>query len=156
MILKIFLIVLAVLILVSLTGYSLHLMLKLRIQKRQEKALIEEAKQAQKERYLRILDSIDVITRAMMSSQCDLSEGVLRIKPLLDVLGKKLSQYTAMWALYQVVEKMPILDERKNLKRNERMKLDLEREAKETELESEIKIECYQLLQDIEEIKKAI
>lgn len=156
MILKIFLIVLAVLILISLTGYSLHLMLKLRIQKRQEKALIEEAKQAQKERYLRILDSIDVITRAMMSSQCDLSEGVLRIKPLLDVLGKKLSQYTAMWALYQVVEKMPILDERKNLKRNERMKLDLEREAKETELESEIKIECYQLLQDIEEIKKAI
>lgn len=154
--LKIFLIVLAALILISLAGYALHLMMKLKLQKRREKELIEEAKQAQKERYLRILDSIDVIARAMMSEQCDLSEGVLRLKPLLDVLGRKLSRYTAMWALYQVVENMPILDERKNLKRNERMKLDLEREAKEAELESDIKIECYQLLQDIEEIKKAI
>ncbi|RGE48411.1 coproporphyrinogen III oxidase [Mannheimia granulomatis] len=156
MMLKIFLIVLAALILISLAGYAIHLILKLRIQKGREKALLEEAKQAQKERYLRILESIDVIAKAMMSEQCDLSEGVLRLKPLLDVLGRKLSQYTAMWALYQVVENMPILDERKKLKRNERMKLDLEREAKEVELESDIKIECYQLLQDIEEMKKAI
>lgn len=156
MMLKIFLIVLAALILLSLAGYAVHLMLKLKVQKRQEKALIEEAKQAQKERHLRILESIDTIARAMMSDQCDLSEGVLRLKPLLDVIGRKLSHYTAMWELYQVVENMPILDERKNLKRNERMKLDLEREAKEAELEAGIKIECYQLLQDIEEIKKAI
>ncbi|MDD0824716.1 DUF2489 domain-containing protein [Mannheimia sp. AT1] len=154
--LKIFLIVLAVLILISLAGYAVHLMLKLRIQKRQEKTLIEEAKRAQKERYLRILDSIDVIARAMVSEQCDFSEGVLRLKPLLDVIGRKLSHHTAMWALYLVVENMPILDERKNLKRNQRMKLDLEREAKEAELEADIKIECYQLLKDIEEIKKAI
>ncbi len=49
----------------------------------------------------------------MISEQCDFSEGVLRLKPLLDVLGRKLSDYTAMWALYGVVENMPILDERK-------------------------------------------
>lgn len=156
MMLKIFLIVLAVLILVSLAGYAFHLMMKLRLQKKREQALIEEAKVAQKARYLRILDSLDVIARAMISEQCDLSEGVLRLKPLLDVLGKKLSHYTAMWELYQVVENMPILEERKQLKRNERMKLDLEREAKEVELSEQIKLECQQLLQDIEEIKKAI
>ncbi|WP_025247949.1 DUF2489 domain-containing protein [Mannheimia varigena] len=154
--LKIFLIVLAVLILVSLAGYAFHLMMKLSLQKKREQALIEEAKAAQKARYLRILDSLDVIARAMISEQCDLSEGVLRLKPLLDVLGKKLSRYTAMWELYQVVENMPILEERKQLKRNERMKLDLEREAKEVELSEQIKLECQQLLQDIEEIKKAI
>ncbi|AHG79294.1 Orf3 [Mannheimia varigena USDA-ARS-USMARC-1388] len=147
---------LAVLILVSLAGYAGYLMLKLRQQKKREQALIEEAKEAQKARYLRILDSLDVIARAMISEQCDLSEGVLRLKPLLDVLGKKLSHYTAMWELYQVVENMPILEERKQLKRNERMKLDLEREAKEVELSEQIKLECQQLLQDIEEIKKAI
>ena len=154
--LKIFLIVLAVLILVPLAGYAGYLMLKLRQQKKREQALIEEAKEAQKARYLRILDSLYVIARAMISEQCDLSEGVLRLKPLLDVLGKKLSHYTAMWELYQVVENMPILEERKQLKRNERMKLDLEREAKEVELSEQIKLECQQLLQDIEEIKKAI
>lgn len=156
MMLKIFLIVLAVLILLSLAGYAFHLMMKLRLQKKREQALIEKAKEAQKARYLRILDSLDVIVRAMISEQCDLSEGVLRLKPLLDVLGKKLSRYTAMWELYQVVENMPILEERKQLKRNERMKLDLEREAKEVELSEQIKLECQQLLQDIEEIKKAI
>lgn len=156
MMLKMFLIVLATLILISMAGYAIHLMLKVRLQKRREQELIEEAKQSQKARYLRILESIDVITRAMISEQCDLSEGVLRLKPLLDVLGKKLSHYNAMWALYEVVENMPILDERKNLKRNERMKLDLEREAKEAELEAEIKAECEQLLKDIEEMRKAI
>lgn len=156
MMLRIFLMVLAALILISLGGYALHLMLKVQAQKKHEQALIEQAKQAQKDRYIRILDSIEVIARAMISEQCDFSEGVLRLKPLLDVLGRKLSDYTAMWALYGVVENMPILDERKNLKRNERMKLDLERETKEAELESDIKNECYQLLKDIEEMRKAI
>lgn len=134
MMLRIFLMVLAALILISLGGYALHLMLKVRAQKKHEQALIEQAKQAQKDRYIRILDSIEVIARAMISEQCDFSEGVLRLKPLLDVLGRKLSDYTAMWALYGVVENMPILDERKNLKRNERMKLDLERKQKKRSL----------------------
>ncbi|MFA9488260.1 MULTISPECIES: DUF2489 domain-containing protein [unclassified Mannheimia] len=154
--LKIFLIVLAALILISMAGYAIHLMLKLKLQKKREQELIEQAKEAQKARYLRILESLEVIAKAMLTEQCDFSEGVLRLKPLLDVLGKKLSHYSAMWALYEVVENMPILDERKNLKRNERMKLDLERELKEVELEAEIKAECEQLLKDIEEMRKAI
>ncbi|QHB18501.1 DUF2489 domain-containing protein [Mannheimia pernigra] len=154
--LKIFLIVLAALILISMAGYAIHLMMKVKRQKRREQELIEKAKQSQKERYLRILESIDIISRAMISEQCDLSEGVLRLKPLLDVLGKKLSYYNAMWSLYQVVENMPILEERKNLKRNERMKLDLEREVKEAELETEIKIESEQLLKNVEAMRKAV
>lgn len=156
MMLKIFLIVLAALILISMAGYAIHLMMKVKRQKRREQELIEKAKQSQKERYLRILESIDIISRAMISEQCDLSEGVLRLKPLLDVLGKKLSYYNAMWSLYQVVENMPILEERKNLKRNERMKLDLEREVKEAELETEIKIESEQLLKNVEAMRKAV
>lgn len=153
---RLFLLVLAVLIVLSLAGYSVYLWLKLKAQKAVEKQLIEQAKQAQKERFERILESCDVIVRAMQDGQCEPSEGVLRLKPLLDVLGKKLSQYPAMWALYEVVENMPILDERKNLKHNERMKLDLEREAKEAELEEQIKQECRQLLSDLEQFKKAI
>lgn len=88
MMLRIFLMVLAALILISLGGYALHLMLKVRAQKKHEQALIEQAKQAQKDRYIRILDSIEVIARAMISEQCDFSEGVLRLKPLLDVLAE--------------------------------------------------------------------
>lgn len=116
----------------------------------------QQAEQARKERLERIVDSIQVIARAMMAEQCGLSEGVMRLKPLLDVLGKKLSDYPAMWALYEVVRDMPILDERKKLKRNERMRLDLVREAKEAETADKIKDECNRLLDDIEECKKAI
>ncbi|ABN74058.1 hypothetical protein appser2_9440 [Actinobacillus pleuropneumoniae serovar 2 str. S1536] len=137
----------------SMAGYAVYLMLKLRKQNAQNKALLEQVEQVKKARFERIIDSIDVITRAMLSEQCDFSEGVLRLKPLLDVLAKPLSQYSAMWELYQVVEDMPILDERKALKRNERMKQDLHRQSKEVELEEQIKAECHQLLIDIAQLK---
>ncbi|MDH2997502.1 coproporphyrinogen III oxidase [Pasteurellaceae bacterium LFhippo2] len=146
---RFFLIILAVLIVLSMAGYALSLWLKLRKQKQQ-------LEQAKSERFRNIIDSIDVIARAMLSEQCGFSEGVLRLKPLLDVLGKKLSVYPAMWELYQVVENMPILDERKNLKRNERMKLDLERESKEVELEEQIKIELKQLIDEMAQFKQTL
>ena len=136
---RFFLIILAALILLLLAGYATYLLLKLRKQK-------QFFRHVQNTRMLNIIESIDIIAKAMQTKQCDLSEGVLRLKPLLDVIGHKLSLYPAMWALYQVVEKMPILEARKNLKRNERMKLDLEREAKEIELEADIQAELPKLL----------
>ena len=146
---RFFLIILAILILVSLTAYAVSLFLKLQQQKKQ-------IQQAKTERYRNVLESIEIIARAMLAEQCDFSEGVLRLKPLLDVLGKKLSAFPAMWELYQVVENMPILEARKQLKRNERMKLDLEREAKEAELSEQIKQELHQLCQDVVKFKQEL
>lgn len=145
--LRYFLFVLAVLIVLSMAAYAASLLLKIRRQKKQ-------LKQAQFTRYSNICESIDLIARAMLAEQCDLSEGVLRLKPLLDVLGKKLAVFPAMWALYQTVEEMPILDARKALKRNERMKLDLERETKEIELEEQIKQELAQLITENSALKQ--
>lgn len=139
--LRYFLFVLALLIVLSMAGYAASLWLKIYRQK-------QRLKQAQSQRYLNITESIEIIANAMQSEQCDLSEGVLRLKPLLDVLGKKLSAYPAMWALYQVVQDMPILDARKSLKRNERMKQDLARESKEIELAEQIKQELNRLLNE--------
>lgn len=147
--LRFFLIILAILILLSMVGYAFSLWWKLHQHKKQ-------IKQAKMTRYQSIIESIDLIARAMLSEQCDLAEGVLRLKPLLDVLGKKLSAFSAMWELYQVVENMPILDERKNLKRNERMRLDLEREAKEAELAEQIKVELQQLLDEVKQFKQEL
>lgn len=146
---RFFLIILALLIVLAMAGYAFSLMLTLHRQKRQLAA-------AQTSRYLAIIESIEVIARAMLAEQCDLSEGVLRLKPLLDVLGKKLSRFSAMWALYKVVESMPILDARKQLKRNERMKLDLTRETKEAELAEGIKQELRQLLTEISQFKQEL
>lgn len=146
---RFFLIILAVLVLLSMAAYAVSLFLKVK-----QQAL--QIQQAKNERYQRVSDSIEIIARAMLAEQCGFSEGVLRLKPLLDVLGKKLAAFPAMWELYQVVEDMPILEARKELKRNERMKLDLEREAKEAELEAVIKDELSQLLVQIEQFKQEL
>lgn len=146
---RFFLIILAGLILLSMAGYAVSLFVKVR---RQNQQLL----QAKNERYQRVSESIRIIAQAMLAEQCDLSEGVLRLKPLLEVLGKKLHHFPAMWALYQVVEDMPILDARKDLKRNERMKLDLEREAKEAELATAINSELPRLLSEIEQFTQEL
>ncbi|MDO4697643.1 MAG: DUF2489 domain-containing protein [Pasteurellaceae bacterium] len=146
---RFFLFILAILILLSLTAYAISLCWKLHQQKQQ----LQQAKNA---RYQRVIESIEIIAKAMETEQCGLSEGVLRLKPLLDVLGKKLSQFPAMWALFEVVQDMPILEARKQLKRNERMKFDLERESKEAELDAQIKNELVALRQQIEQVKQEL
>lgn len=140
---RIFLFVLAALIILSMAGYAARLWLKIYRQNRQ-------IKQAQAVRFERIFESVEIIAKAMLSEQCDLSEGVLRLKPLLDVLGKPLNRFAAMWALFETVQDMPILEARKQLKRNERMKFDLEREAKEVELAEQIKTELAVLLEEMQ------
>lgn len=146
---RFFLIILAGLILISMAGYAVSLFAKLRRQNQQ-------LQQAKKERFQRVSQSISIIANAMLNEQCDFSEGVLRLKPLLDVIGKKLAVFPAMWALFQVVEDMPILEARQALKRNERMKLDLAREAKVAELESQIKDELRQLIDEIEQFTQEL
>lgn len=139
---RIFLFVLAALIILSMAAYAARLWLKIYQKNRQ-------IKQAQAVRFERIFESVEIIAKAMLSEQCDLSEGVLRLKPLMDVLGKPLNRFSAMWALFETVQDMPILEARKQLKRNERMKFDLEREAKEVELAEKIKQELGLLLDEM-------
>ncbi|PVX32405.1 uncharacterized protein DUF2489 [Pasteurella langaaensis DSM 22999] len=137
------LLVIAALILVAMGIYTIYLLAQLRKQKQ----LFEQAKQA---RIIRLKESIEIIARAMHCGECNHSEGVLRLRMLLEPLGqKRLNDYPAMWALYDVIKEMPTHDERKNLKKNVRMKLDLERESKEVELEDQIKAETLLLLEDI-------
>lgn len=150
MILRIFLLVLATLVVLSMAGYAFHLIRKVKKQN-------EFVRNARAARLLGLIESIEIIANAMQTDQCNHSEGVMRLKYLLDALGKKrLHDYPAMWALFGVVGEMPILHGRKNLKRNERMKLDLEREAAEAEHELAIRQELVVLLTDIEQFKKEI
>ena len=136
------LLIFGIAIIVLMGAYSIYLFAKLR----QQKQLFEQAKQA---RITRIKESIEIIARAMHSNECNHSEGVIRLRMLLEPLGqKRLQDYPAMWALYEVVRNMPTHEERKALKKNERMKLDLARESKEVELEEKIKEEVLQLLKE--------
>lgn len=138
------LIIIGALIIVAMAGYAIYLLLALQ---KQKKAFAN----ARLARVNRLKESIEIISKAMLSGECNLSEGVIRLKMLLEPLGqKRLNAYPAMFALYQVVMDMPTHDARKALKKNERMRLDLERESAEASNESQIKLELRQLLTDIE------
>lgn len=147
---KLTLFILAALILVAMAGYAVYLLLALKKQRRQINKLQNEARTA---RIQRLTESIEIIAKAMQNGDCNLSEGVLRLKMLLDPLGNNLKNYPAMFALYETVQDMPTHDARRELKKNERMRLDLERESKEVELEADIQQELNQLLQDIIKLK---
>ncbi|UAX41666.1 DUF2489 domain-containing protein [Pasteurella canis] len=140
-----FLIIIAVLIIVVMVAYAGYLLLMLQKQKK----AIQHARTA---RTQRLKESIVIIAKAMQNGDCNHSEGVLRLKMLLDPLGKKLKNYQAMNQLYEVVMDMPTHEKRRELKKNERMRLDLQRESAEADLEKQILLEIHQLLADVEHI----
>ncbi|AEW76320.1 DUF2489 domain-containing protein [Aggregatibacter actinomycetemcomitans] len=140
---KILLLIAAVCIVAGMIGCAVYLLLALQ---KQKKAL----QLARQNRINRIKESLEIIAKAMLNGDCNLSEGVLRLKMLLEPVGMALKNYPAMWQLYEMVEGMPTHNARKELKKNERMRLDLRRESAEAELESKIKLELHRLLTDIQ------
>lgn len=140
---KTFLLIAAVITIAGMVGYAAYLLLALQ---KQKKALL----QARRNRIHRIKESLEIIAKAMLNGDCNLSEGVLRLKMLLEPVGMSLKYYSAMWRLYETVEDMPTHEARRELKKNERMRLDLQRESTEAELESKIKSELNRLLTDIQ------
>ncbi|MDG6894770.1 DUF2489 domain-containing protein [Volucribacter amazonae] len=137
--------IIAIIIILALLGYAVSLLLSLQ---KQKKAFM----QAQLARKNRLKESIVIIAKAMRSNDCNHSEGVIRLKMLLEPLGHKLDRYPAMFELYQVVQDMPTHEARRALVKNERMRLDLERESAEAKLEQKIMLELHQLLADVEKL----
>ncbi|MFZ7156817.1 DUF2489 domain-containing protein [Avibacterium avium] len=133
------LIALGLLIIVGMAAYAVKLLRALKSQKQ----ALENARLA---RVKRLKESIEIIARAMQNGDCNLSEGAIRLKMLLDPLGLKITTYPALAELYDVVKEMPTHQARKELKKNERMRLDLTRESAEAELEAKITLELDQLL----------
>ncbi|GAA6942132.1 DUF2489 domain-containing protein [Helicobacter pylori] len=142
---KTVLLLVAVCIIVGMIGYATYLLLALQ---KQKKAL----QQARRNRINRIKESIEIIAKAMLNGDCNLSEGVLRLKMLLEPVGMSIKNHVTMLQLYEVVETMPTHEARNALKKNERMRLDLQRESAEAALEKNIKLELHQLLADIEKL----
>lgn len=142
---KTVLLLVAVCIIVGMIGYATYLLLALQ---KQKKAL----QQARRNRINRIKESIEIIAKAMLNDDCNLSEGVLRLKMLLEPVGMSIKNHVTMLQLYEVVATMPTHEARNALKKNERMRLDLQRESAEAALEKNIKLELHQLLADIEKL----
>lgn len=133
----------AVVIIVGLALYAGKLLAQLKLQTQRQRQAIDK-------RNARILESIHTIALAVSQDQCNLSEGAIRLTHLLNALQFTQpqdfrSRYPRVHELYEKVKEMPTHEARKEYKRNEIMRFDLQRAGFEHELEDKIKIEVKEL-----------
>ncbi|AZG34242.1 MULTISPECIES: DUF2489 domain-containing protein [Shewanella] len=134
-------IVIALLIIVALAAYATHLLLTLKRQTQANQQASSERKAKADERRQQILTDIRYIAAAMLEDRCELSEGVVRIGKLFDVLS--LSEQVApdfpnLFIHYDLIRNHPIMEARQALPKQQRMKFDFERMKSEAELEQVI------------------
>ncbi len=138
-------------IILGLTAYACYLLIKLREQKKQQQTLLTAQQAALRQRENEQLSNIHYIATAILEERCELSEGVMRIGKLFELIGKATEvrpSYPALFQHFDVIKTHPIMEQRKSLEKQQRMKLDLERMKSETALETNIHQEIQQILKD--------
>ncbi|GLX78664.1 coproporphyrinogen III oxidase [Thalassotalea insulae] len=138
----------ACMIVISLAVYAGKLLRQLKHQTERQQQLTLQQQQALATHDKKILDSVVIIVRAMKEEQCDISEGCWRLSVLLDSLktADDLSlQFPAIFELYGAIKHMPILEERKQLSKQQRMKFDLER----TKVEARLQPSVFQAIEEL-------
>lgn len=138
----------AVAIVLALSGYAGWLLAKLYKQTQLQQQLLNAAIA---KRNAKIVESVDVIALAALQKQCDLSEAAIRLYMIMDQLQGEMkldfsTRFVALFELYQVVEHMPRGEARKTMPKNERMRLDLTRMDAEARLEQAITSELNEIL----------
>ena len=138
--------ILAVLVFV-LASYLGYLMSRLKLQKQ---VMHLRDKQLQEERAKRIesiRESLRIISLAVIQEQCEISEGCIRIKKLLDQLEdlKKQVGLSVIDDLYGKIEHFAILEERKNLSKQEKFDQDKERFQIEDDYREQFILACKEL-----------
>ncbi|ABL98300.1 DUF2489 domain-containing protein [Shewanella amazonensis] len=135
------LIVLGTLIVLVLAAYAASLLWKLKKQTQAREAAIAERKAAADKRREEIFTDIRYIALAMLEDRCEISEGVVRIAKLFEVLSlseRVSGDYPALFRHFERIRHHPIMEQRKALPKPERMKLDFERMKSEAELTEDI------------------
>lgn len=138
----VYLALLGIVIIGVLAAVATKLLRQLNQQKASQAQAQEAQQQAHQQHDKKIISSVIIIVRAMKEEQCDIAEGCWRLSVLLDSL--KLSQdlqleFPAVFQLYEAIKHMPILEARKKLDKQARMKLDYDRIKLEASLAKDIK-----------------
>ncbi|MFD2165576.1 DUF2489 domain-containing protein [Thalassotalea euphylliae] len=144
----IMLIALGALVIFGLAVYAGKLLMQLKQQRlRQEQAEKEHAKNLAKHD-AKVYDSVIIIVRAMKEKQCELGEGSWRLSVLLESLklpSEAKSEFPAIFDLYDAIKHHAILDARKQLPKQQRMKQDVERMSAEAKFTEQISAELDRL-----------
>ena len=113
-----------------------------------------ERRRAEKtaERNKTLAESIHTIAWAMRDGQCDLSEGCLRVWVLLDHIEQdnkpnQAELYPGVFKLYDKIKDMPTHEARKKYKKQEIMKMDMERWNFEADFKDQIEQDIARLIE---------
>lgn len=150
--LELSLLICAIVIILVLAGYAVYLLIALKRQKQQAQVQ-EHQQQAQAAAWQahdqKALSSVAIIVKAMQAEQCDYAEGCWRLCVLLGSLKATpvpKQQFPAVFQLYNAIKALSILDARKSLSKQERMKEDLARAKAEAQFNDAVTAELPALL----------
>lgn len=99
------------------------LLKKIKLQKDRSKEQLQRVKE--KEKY--VLESLDIICRAIMEGQCEISEGCIRIKMLMTkskMIKSDREDYKVIFSMYENLKDFKTHENRKELSATERLKED--------------------------------
>jgi hypothetical protein len=133
--------ILAVIIITSLSIYAAKLLKQLSAQKREQQQAELARQNSLAKHDKKVLESVKIIVRAMQEEQCDFSEGCWRLSVLLDSLklsSELAQQFPAIFKLYEGIKHLSILSDRKQLEKKQRMKEDYQRMTLEGQLHDDI------------------
>ena len=111
---------------------------------------ITDLQEILKKQYTHRVESIDVIARAMVDKQCELIEGCIRLKQLLDCVEADLlrrDEYKVISLIYSETEHMPIKEQWKQLDKKAKQKFTQHRLALEAKHSEEIHVAVSALQQ---------
>ncbi len=124
------LLLLAGIIIATLSGVAIHLHWKLHQQRRLRAAQDTKMAEVAREQRDRINGSIQIIAQATLADDVSLTEASIRISMLLDsldVADTTREEFSAFYQLREVTAHIPILDAWKQLSRVEQARFDLQR-----------------------------
>jgi len=131
----------AILVIAFLAYYAGRLVFQVRQQAIHQAQAEQLAYKALREHDAKIFTSVELICKAMLAKQCELSEGCWRISVLLESLkvsGSFRADYPSLFQLYDNIKHLAILEQRKQLSKQQRMQQDLQRLRYEEQLAQNI------------------
>lgn len=141
-------IILGGIILVGLSGYATYLLLQLKQQRQRQQAELAEREAKANAKRAQVLGDIRYIATAMLEDRCEMSEGVLRIGRLFEMLSlseRVAPEFPMLFKHFELIKAHPIMGARQALPKQQRMKLDYVRMKSEAELAHGINDEMKKL-----------
>ena len=130
------LLVLAVIIVVALSGYAFILVRKVKSQEAERAKEVRVLAEKNAEQNLFRNRSIQALAQGLLGDQLSLTEGAIRIRVMLDGLEVDTNiqeEFKAFYQLSDATRHIPILEEWKKLKLKQRMAFDKERQKLEAD-----------------------